>query len=296
MQFEELPWVAAIGRFREDDEASRRVALQALTEASQLALVAFPQTILPNKLLQELRALGDAAGLKLPLVEEVAADIFMGSFSPKFLAAAKMAAGLLQASLYARYYGIDCAMLGAMPVQIEKAGRRGDGKLDALAHLCASRAGAQLGGWGIAHNGMVLEQAQILTTHNLAVLFIELGLGQRLAARLPDMACRCFAWVCEQLQIPVDNRHARLIQIKNSSYAWRQMVFFISLCGTQETDAFLAWAKAELDKQGHAFQRVFAPALSGLAVAAKGGGPQVQPFLGWSQDRHWLMPEAFVAR
>ncbi|RSZ45983.1 MULTISPECIES: hypothetical protein [unclassified Variovorax] len=296
VRFEELPWVAAIGRFREGDADSRRAALQALTEASQLALVAFPQAILPNKLLQELWTLGDAAGLKLPLVEEVAADIFMGRFSPKFLMAAKVAAKLLQGGLYERYYGIDCAALGAMPVPSEKSKGTGHGKSDALAHLCASRAGVQPGGWGAARNGMVLEQAQVLTTHNLAVLFTELGLGTRLEGQLPGMAHACFAWVCERLQIAVDHRHARLIQIKNSASAWRQMVFFLSLCSASETDAFLVGAKAHLDAQGHEFRRVFAPALSGLAAAAQGTGRGVGPFLGWSQDRHWLMPEALAAR
>ena len=292
VRFEELPWVAAIVRFRANDQAARRAALQALTEALQLALVAFPQSIVPNKLLQELRTLGDAADLKLPLVEEVAADIFMGRFSPRFLAAAKVAAGLLQGKLYARYYGIDCAALAAMPVPREDAGDQPD----ALARLCAARAGVQLGGWGTARNGMVVEQAQILTTHNLAVLFAELGLGERLAAQLPDMARRCFTQVCAQLQIRVDHRHARLVQIKNSAYAWRQMVFFLSQCGVQEVGAFLAWAAAHLEAQGPDFRRVFAPALTGLAVAAQGHDQQAQPFVGWSQDTHWLMPDFLAAR
>jgi hypothetical protein len=293
VQFDELPWVSVIGRFRsQDDQAARRVALQALADASQLALVAFPQTLLPNRLLQELATLGDAAGLKLPLVDEVAADIFMGRFSPRFVVAAKVAAGMLQGSLYARYYGIDCAALAALPVPAEKVA--GDVQHDALSRLCASRAGVRLAAWSVARNGMVIEQAQILTTHNLAVLFAGLGLGERLAAQLPGMARRCFEWICVQLQVVVDHRHARLIQIKNSACAWRQMVFFLSLCEAQDIGAFMAWSKAHLEAQGDEFRRLFLPALSGLASAAGVQESKIEPFVGWSQERHWLMPDSLA--
>ncbi len=298
VQFDELPWVRAMERFRgKDDHASRHAAMQALTGASQLALGAFPHAILPNKLLQELRSLADAAGLKLPLVEEVAADIFTGRFSPKFVAAAKVAAGLLQGSLYARYYGIDCAALIAMPVPADKP--HTDAKRDALSLLCAARAdlqaGVQADGWSVARNGMVIEQAQILTTHNLAVLFAELGLGERMAAQLPGMARQCLKCICVQLQVAVDTRHARLIQIKNAACAWRQMVFFLSLCEAREAGAFLAWAQAHIDEQGDEFRRLFMPALPGLAAAARAQDSKVSPFLGWSQERHWLMPGSLAA-
>ena len=291
----ELPWVAAIESFRAQDEASRRAAHRALTEVSQLALGAFPQAVLPNKLLQEMTALGEAAGLRLPLTEEVAADIFMGRFSPKFLSAAKVAASMLRARLYARYYDIDCdALIATTEPAAMKTEMRWDSKPDALARLCASRAGVVPGSGGTVANGMLIEQAQILTTHNLAVLFTSLDLGEQLAPRLPDMARRCFNWICLQLQIPVEGRHARLIQIKNSAYAWRQMIFFLSLCAPDEIDTFMGWAKGHLDAQGHEFKRVFAPALSDLALVAAAHlagviRPDIQPFFGWSQEKHWLM-------
>lgn len=301
VKLEELPWVAVIEGFLEDNQSSRRAAKQALIEASRLTLAAFPQAIVPNKLLQELRALTDAAGLALPLVEEVAADIFMGRFSPKFLVAAKASASAVQASLYARYYGIDAQALGAMPVPVENAKVRWDGKPDALAKLCASRAGVALGAGGTARNGMVLEQVQILTTHNLAVLFSGLGLDASLQEQLPGMARQCFSWVCRRLQMPVARRHARLIQIKKSAYAWRQMVFFLSQCSGEEVDAFMVWAKVHLNGQAHEFRRVFAPALSGLAAVAAGQASddkdlRMRPFLGWSEEKHWLLPDVEPAR
>ena len=34
--------------------------------------------------------------------------------------------------------------------------------------------------------------------------------------------------------------------IKNSAYAWRQMIFFLALLPTDTTDTFLAWAHDHL--------------------------------------------------
>ena len=107
VRLEELPWVAAIDRFRRSDLPAKGLARQGLEEVALLAVASFPHAILPNKLLQELRALARTAEQSLPLVDEVAADIFMGEFSPKFLEAAKRAADVLEKTLYAAYYGID---------------------------------------------------------------------------------------------------------------------------------------------------------------------------------------------
>jgi hypothetical protein len=49
-----------------------------------LALTAFPHALLPNPLVAEIRTLAKQAELELPLVEEVAADIFMGTFTTKW--------------------------------------------------------------------------------------------------------------------------------------------------------------------------------------------------------------------
>ncbi|NED52077.1 hypothetical protein G3I24_14380, partial [Micromonospora aurantiaca] len=69
-----------------------------------LTLHAFPGTAIPNPMISQLSALARQAGIKVPLVEELAVDIFMGTFTRKFLAAAKMAGDLLEGTLYARYY------------------------------------------------------------------------------------------------------------------------------------------------------------------------------------------------
>ncbi len=179
IQLEELPWIAAIERFRTDSLTTQELAKQVLREVTTLSFVSFPYAILPNKLLQELNAIVKSAALDLPLVEEVAADIFMGEFSNKYVRAAKRAANLLEGSLYARYYGIDDERVRHLP-EVERPKRsffQRATTIDPFVQLCESRAGVAYGTGRSAINGMIIEQQQILTTQNLAVLFDGLGLA-----------------------------------------------------------------------------------------------------------------------
>lgn len=105
-RFEELPWIAAMEAFRRTDTSAEEAARETLRQVSLLAFTSFPQTILPNKLLRELSALANAGKVAIPLVDELAADIFMGEFSEKFLRASQIAARVLRGTLYERYYGI----------------------------------------------------------------------------------------------------------------------------------------------------------------------------------------------
>lgn len=295
---EELPWVAAIDHFRNETQSAQTAARQALEEVVALTLTAFPYAILPNKLLQELRALIKSADLDIPLVDEVAADIFMGAFSGKFLAAAKGAADLLEGTLYATYYGIDYTAVRALAETPQPSGNRGGRRIvvDHFAQYCATRAGVSLGGWDPAKNGMIIEQQQILTTQNLAALFVGLELTDALAGQLGEMARQCFVWICRRQQMKIDRWHARLIMLKNTAYAWRQMVFFLSLLPEAEVAEFLRWAEAHLAAQPPEFQARFTPVLQGLRLAANGipletapPQPVARRFLGWSKAKHWLL-------
>jgi hypothetical protein len=304
VQIEELPWVAAIERFRSDSLSGRELARQALEEVVVLTLTSFPNAILPNKLLQELRALVTSAGLDIPLVDELAADIFMGEFSGKFLESAWRAADLLEGSLYAAYYGIDYEEVRRIPNPKEPAKRKWfwpttEATPEQFAHLCASRAGVSLGSWNPATNGMIIEQQQILTTQNLATLFAGLDLTDALRGQLDEMAKRCFAWVCKRQQVREDKWHARLKMLKNTAYAWRQMVFFLALLPSRDVDGFLRWAEGQLNAQEEDFRKRFEPALRGLVLVADGESLDQHPasrsdarrFLGWSTTRHWLLAD-----
>jgi len=111
VQLQEVPWIDALMHRGEAAERKKVAMRQALLQVGRTALTYFPYTILPNKLLQEMRALANHIGLNLPLVEELAVDIFMSKFSPKFTQATLQAADLMQDTLYARYYGIDYVAL-----------------------------------------------------------------------------------------------------------------------------------------------------------------------------------------
>lgn len=291
----ELPWVAVIEGDRQSGAAVAQAAQQALVESSALTLSAFPYAILPNKLLQEFSALADTAALDLPFVEEVAADIFMGKFSDKFADAARRTGPVLAGSLYARYYAIDTDELASL---VTRGRRRARVASDAFAKLCAKRAGAELDTWHPATNGSILEQQQILTTQNLALLFEELGLKVLLQPRLGSMVQACFEWICKRHQMRIEHHHARLIMLKNTAYAWRQMVFYLTMLDDPARTDALASVEAYFATQPLAFRGRFLPLMSGLRKAFAGEVlPQQAPaedgarvFLGWTTTQHWLLP------
>ncbi len=306
VKIEELPWVAAIHRFRSSDLSGRELAKQALEDVTVLTLTSFPHAIIPNKLLQELRALVKGAALGLPLVDEVAADIFMGEFSPKFTQSAKHAAELLAGTLYETYYGIDYERIRALPETKPKPRRwfRPVVNSDSLIDVCSSMAGVKYGGWKVAVNGMLIEQQQIVTVQNLAALLSGLGLVDGLRGRFEDLAKRSFEWICARQQVKTPDRHSRLIVLKNTAYSWRQMVFYLALLPSDQIAAFIGWADDHLKKQPNGFQLRFVPALTGLKLAAEGRSPDdaaaraqgARRFLGWTQGDHWLMDSVNAGR
>lgn len=304
IKLEELPWVAVLNRFRDETLSSQQLARQTLEEVTRLAIVSFPQAILPNKLLQELRALAKGAGLDLPLVDEVAADIFMGKFTDKFLEAAKQAGNMLEGTLYEIYYGIDYQKIQRIPAgkkdkKLRWPRHAGSDSGDAFVSLCAARAGVTYAGYKPAVNGMIIEQQQIYTSQNLAVLFAALDLKETLAEQLEKLAQSCFIWICRRLQVKTERWHARLIMVKNAAYAWRQMIFFLSLLPPEALQTFLVWAETYLKKQDAVFQTRFRPAWQGLLLAASGTSLddeqanrlKARRFLGWSVKEHWLLAQ-----
>jgi hypothetical protein len=293
----ELPWVAAMDAFRADSGDTQRQSHELLAELTSLALTAWPQQILPNKLLQEVRTLAEGACLSLPIVDEVAADIFMGTFSEKYLHAAKKAGAMLEGSLYERYYALDYARVrGLRDVKRSFWGARTS---DGFIQMCTELAGEIGGnGWSVARNGKIIEQEQVLTTHNLAVLFDALGLAGRLGTPPDELALSCFAWVCKALQ-QRGSWQARLRIVKNAAYAWRQMVFFLSLVPAGREELFLSRAEGRLREQPPGLQERMRPALEGLERAVRGLPVEAPPspgrpggarrLLGWTTERHWLM-------
>ncbi|MCX4637875.1 hypothetical protein OG775_22560 [Streptomyces platensis] len=295
VRIEELPWVRAVSGQR-GDEAAQEGAHTALRQLGELAVQGFPGTLLPNPLVRELGVLARQADLGAPMVEELAADIFMGTFAPKFRTAARIAGDLLRGTLYERYYGIDYATLRNLAIAetAEALTRSYQPRTSPqFARLCAARAGSP-GQGSVAANGKVIEQAQILTTHNLATLVRQVGIAPE--PGWEDLARRCFRTVC-RLTARVHHNPRPLATIKDAAYAWRQLIFFLALCTPAEQSRLLSGLDEETARHpAHVAVRL-APALAGLHLVAAGGGfaadgtalgGRARRFLGWTTGEHWL--------
>ncbi|MFJ1767320.1 hypothetical protein ACIOD2_43790 [Amycolatopsis sp. NPDC088138] len=299
VRIEELPWIGALEPLRGHRPDATRAARHTLTQTVLLALGSWPQAILPNTLVRELGALAKQAGTPMPLVEEVAADIFMGTFTAKWRAAAEIAGGALAGTLYARYYDLPSTWTAAPRPRWSRA--FGKQTADDFAAACVARAEEarpKRGFGSVAANGTVLEQSQILTTQNLAVLVDTLALRPRIRASAPELAAEVLTWVVRRLAMRVDNHHAALQTVKNAAYAWRQAVFFLSFCDEPAQRAAVDRLGEQVARAG--LQDRFGPAVAGLAQVVAGGrftgsGTTAdgagRRFLGWTTGTHWCLPE-----
>ncbi|WP_433891276.1 hypothetical protein [Streptomyces sp. CA-111067] len=294
VRFEELPWVRAVERHRQATDPVRATARRTLADLGELALLGWPGTVLPNPLVSELATLTRTAGLTLPWTEELAADIFMGTFTSKFPVAARMAAELLDGTLYAAYYGIDRAAVA--DIAQEAADGKGPSGASQFAALCHERAGVVGTTWlSVAQGGAVIEQAQILTTHNLALLAGPVGVTPPSGWAAP--ARGAFATTC-RLAARIHGNPRPLTTIKDMAYAWRQVLFYLSMATSDERGAVLEQFDDDVARYpDHARVRL-APVLAGVRLVRAGGdfGPGGGPahggarrLVGWTPaGRHWL--------
>lgn len=289
VQFTELPWVGAVAPHarpgRPDDSlaVARRVAA--------LAIDSFPGTILPNPLVQELSTLYAASGVDLPLTEELAADIFMGRFSDKFLTSAKIAAELLQGSLYESYYGLDFGEVLTLPdpsPRRRRLLRRRAPVGETLGDLCA-RGAPSTRRWSVAGNGAIIERQQVLSTHNLALLVDRGGVvPTRSWVDLASDATRHAAALLDQAQ----RQERPLASLKDASYAWRQAVFFATMAGGEET----AGIPDRMAQVPLADRWPMTEVIGGLRHIVNGGSFEAdgtnsggRRLLGWTTERHWAL-------
>jgi hypothetical protein len=218
----------------------------------------------------------------------MAADIFTGAFTLKWRHAAAAASRVMGGTLYGNYY--DLPPESAWTARPRTALQHGKEVAADFAELCNQRAAeAGTGGSRAARNGAVLEQSQILTTHNLAVLIDGLDLDDQLREQAPELARQALRWTVRRLTQPASG-HAALIQVKNAAYAWRQALFLLSYCDPAQQ---LAQARQLADES--AGTRL-GPAADGLAhiiagdrFAADGTipGGAGRRFLGWARGPHW---------
>jgi hypothetical protein len=295
VRFEDLPWINVLNGLRQDDLDAKDEAHQVLEQVTTIALVSFPYAILPNMLLQELRTLAKASGLTIPMVDELAADIFMGAFTEKFLSSAQVAARMLRGSLYERYYGLDYERVLRLDDLQQLHGAKTSPGFAALCEELAQVKKEE--GWSVSRNGKIIEQSQILTTQNLASLSAALNLHPSLSGRLRELSERCFRWISKR-QVSKSWK-ANLRMVKNSAYAWRQMLFFLSLLDSDTMLSFSQWMRSEEMKQNSPLAQRLEPILSGFELVANGGSfdqqgigrtsVEARRFLGWTTGRHWLL-------
>jgi hypothetical protein len=273
--------------------AARRTCEQ----ATVLALTAWPHALLPNPLIRELAVLAEQAGMRLPLVEEVAADIFMGTFTTKWRDAAALTSTAMNGTLYAAYYDLPPAGLWTdRSMSVPRWGKQTARDFTALCVERAREAGAAHDEWSVARNGALLEQSQILTTHNLAALVFGLGLEERVREQAPRLAGKVLSWTVRRLAQPATRRKAALIQVKNAAYAWRQAIFLLSFCPANQQRDALAELRSEAADAGLTGR--LGPAIDGLARVLDGerfalDGTQRagsgRRLLGWAVDHHWYL-------
>ena len=246
VRFEELPWATPLIRYRTRESVSVLTTLKLITE---IAIKVWPQTILPNKLVQSMNTLSKAIGIDLPLTQELAADIFMGKFSKNFQKSAHEAAKLMKGTTYETYFGINYEILSQQENPLPSRG-------------CSY----------LSHNRHAIEQQQIITTHNLAACYVALQLeldGRALALKVWD-------WILDNHSVQGKNlrrdtyidQNARqqfgyvggqIFKVWNSmvgdqsgqgepkgddymdrnarkqvGYAWRQLLFFVSIANNTD--------------------------------------------------------------
>ena len=201
----------------------------------------------------------------------------MGTFSPVFLWAAQEAATVLGGTLYARYYGIDFAAISGMTTREEatwpgQPPRTTVPEIDQLAHASA---GETPNRWNRnpATSGKVIEQAQILTTQNLAVL-IKRGVA------LDPLPQSQAAWNATKAHLAKWTNGHRLRHRKNAAYAWRQTIFYLSLASPASVTRFLGSNRTIAGLPESAATQASA-IFCGLTEALEGNPPSADPFLGW---------------
>ena len=269
-----IPWFEALEAGASIDRGSNLAKEQAI-ELASFVVRYFPGTPTPNSMVRELSGILMRAGLDVPLTYELASDIFMGSFSPVFQRAAQEAADVVADTLYSRYYGIDYSSIRRLDVVSESrpGARKPRLNVPGFDALVRDRAGVAEAGWlGVAANGTIIEQAQILTTHNLAQL-VTLGVHLDWI----DQAREAWRVTCSHLAKASGAKplHHR----KNAAFAWRQTVFFLSLSSQDDVSAFLAEGPPPGTSEAVAEwgERIMA----GLRAVAVGSDIVPDPFLGW---------------
>lgn len=276
----ELPWVSAVETRRTADSRTAEAARTALHRVGGLYLAWFPGTPLPNPLLVELEALADHAGAAVPFVPELAADIFQGAFSRRFAQAPALVrehAG----PAYVSYYGLGDDLARLAVARYER---------DMFAETCRRRAqdaGSRAVGWSVTRNGMIIEQSQLLTGHNLATL-AALGVPVDLEAAARGAFAEVVGLARKALRADLGGDWQARSLARAAGLAWRHVVWFVALLPAHDGVAITETLADEAGATG-GLPSALASALTDLGAACSGHVPTGRPLLGWANGPHPLL-------
>jgi len=278
VRFNELPWVKPLLDERQSADCYKQTALR----IAAYAIDFFPGVILPNSLVAQLNLLYSLAGKGNIFLSELAADIFMGKFVPSYDKSAVIAASLLRATLYERYYNLDYAKFNSTEIKEN--------------NLLAVAVNEQLIRYEydkisrVVKNGMPIELAQIYTTHNLAILVSE---DVKFENSYENLAFKAFDEALKLISLSKKKKEADAFQnylrtIKNAAYAWRQAIFFLSFANNETAGNTVKTVKKRSlcllgdDITNNLFRR--------LENCAQGECPTNDKiFLGWTSGVHWVI-------
>ncbi|CUG87057.1 Hypothetical protein, putative, partial [Bodo saltans] len=282
----ELPWMAPLLRELASGFSHGKAAAFAGTLLSEYWRY-FPITLMPNKMTSALRELLHPEPTKKrksrtsseekeppkespvpPMLEELAADIFGGTFSSKYHAVARTAAARIGNTTYSRYYQLDTMLpqLASGTLSIDAA---------AVALRDAYYGTPTRAGWSVSGNGKLVEAAQILTTHNL-ILFDDVPLVtdgttnmlNETLKRSWQLLERLCAKSADNLQFSRKSQHARQI-----AHGFRQFVYFLSKLPSAEVQ--LAFLDSQLEAKPKSSSAVagrfpFREKINGVRCAVRG--------------------------
>lgn len=309
VQLSELPWVTAV---ETDRVVSQNASQNALRALGALTLRHFPGTLIPNPAVREITLLAREADAAVSFVEELAADIFMGTFSSKYLAAAKFAGGHLRGSLYERYFDIDYSTVDGLTVG--RQGKAGPTTSPGFDALVSNRTEMNACGdsW-IVRNGATIEQAQVLTTHNVVQLLY--GLDLLTTEEHPDLADLNDgvrrSLTMTDLNAMTDNSYRTAVWklrtalassrplgfIKDAAHAWRQMILYLTTFDRPAQELWIRSKQAEVEGTfaGEPVVPIVRSMVRGLAACLDGGRfdhagrlDEGRRLLGWS-GAHWVL-------
>ncbi|MEM8710075.1 MAG: hypothetical protein AAGG01_03920, partial [Planctomycetota bacterium] len=233
VRLEDLPWMAAVYARARVSEDSVEVERALMRRVQAIMTRSFPGTVMPNPLTRELATVTRTMDGEWPWVEEIAADIFMGTWTDKFVAACRRAGARMRGTLYERYYGLGYSDLEAIqrPADLTVlTGRR-------IEPWLRSRG-------GVAEFGMHVEFVLLLATQNMALL--EEAAGSSFGGESASAAEAALLSSIRTTQTENPDFRTRARARRRSAYAWRQGVYHLSHASEEETTQVLRRIREEL--------------------------------------------------